>query len=233
MAIAALSTWLRAQAVWWLGWLLAAVWFGAAELPAWWFAVQTVVMALSYAVLVPILRAGRRAADVVTVARFGGLLAVIWLAAAGRPWSWFAAVAVVLLDLVDGAVARRCGGSPQGAVLDMETDQFTVLGLATLVAAAGGGGHVLLLPALRYVFVLAMWWAGAPAHEPKPVDGDNRRGRTVCACVLIALLVALWPNLPPPVGDVVTAVAVLLLAWSFAGDAGFLLAQLRGPRSRA
>jgi phosphatidylglycerophosphate synthase len=184
-------------------------------------------------VLVAILRAGRRAADGVTIARFVGLLVAIWLAEGGSPSAWLVAVAVVLLDLVDGAVARRFGGSPQGAVLDMETDQLTVLGLSMLVVLGGGGVHVLLLPALRYLFVLWMWWAVAPAHEPKPVDGDNRRGRFVCACVMVALLVALWPALPPLLGDAVTAVAALLLAWSFSGDARFLLAHRRAARSRA
>jgi len=233
MPIAALQIWLRVQAVWWSVWLALTAWAGAGERPLAWAVVQVLAMALSYAVLVGILRAGRRAADVVTIGRCLALLGLIWLAAIGWPWSFWLAVAVVLLDLVDGAVARRFGGSPQGAVLDMETDQLTVLGLAGLVVAGGGGVHVLVLPALRYAFVLAMWWAGAPAHDPKPVDGDNRRGRLICACVMVALLVALWPPLPRAFADASTAVAVLLLLWSFSGDAKFLLAHRRAARHRA
>ncbi len=122
MAIAALTTWLRMQAVWWLAWLSAAAWFGAGERPQAWFDLQVGVIALSYGTLVAILRAGRRPADVVTIGRGLGLLATILLAVAGWPGWWFVALAIVLLDLVDGAVARRFGGSPQGAVLDMETD---------------------------------------------------------------------------------------------------------------
>jgi phosphatidylglycerophosphate synthase len=146
---------------------------------------------------------------------------------------WAAAVGVVLLDLVDGALARRFGGSPGGAVLDMEADQLTTLGLAALVLSIGGKAHVLLLPAMRPAFVLAAWWLRIPAHEPKPVNGDNRRGRRVSAAVMIALLIALCPATGPVVRDVVTAIAVLLLAWSFLGDARFLLAHRNGARARA
>lgn len=232
MSIAALQTWLRIQAVGWLGWLAAAAWLDGTARPGWWPGFVIVAMTVSYAALVAILRAGRRAADVVTIGRCAGLMVAIGITGRMPTVGWSLAVVAVLLDLVDGAVARRFGGSPQGAVLDMETDQFTVLGLASAVVAAGGGAHVLLLPALRYAFVLAMWWAGAPAHDPKPVAGDNRRGRRICACVLVALLAALCPWIPPWAGDLATAVAVALLAWSFSGDARFLLAHRRTARTR-
>ncbi|MBX3463686.1 MAG: CDP-alcohol phosphatidyltransferase family protein [Planctomycetes bacterium] len=233
MEPARLQTWLRVQAVWWTAWLLAAPWAGGLEPVAWWRGVLLGAMALSHASLVVVLRAGRRAADVVTLVRFAVLLAAAWLEERGWPWFWAVAVVAVLLDLVDGAVARRWGGSAAGAVLDMETDQLTVLGLAALVTARGGGDHVLLLPLLRCLFVLAMWWAGAPAHDPKPVHGDNRRGRRVCASVMVVLLLAIWPPMPVLVGDALTAGAVLLLAWSFAGDATFLLAHRRSARGKA
>ena len=144
---------------------------------------------------------------------------------------WTAAVAVVLLDLVDGALARQFGGSPGGAVLDMEADQLTTLGLAALVVSIGGKAHVLLLPAMRPAFVLAAWWLRIPAHDPKPVNGDNRRGRRVCAAVMTALLIALCPATGPVLRDVVTGIAVLLLAWSFLGDARFLLAHRARARA--
>lgn len=231
MAVSALQVWLRVQSMPWLVWCALR---GAGIGGPHWAAIEAVAMAASYVALVVILGAGRRAADLVTIARFGLLLLVLVAGATAFDATlWAAAVAVVLLDLVDGAVARRFGGSPQGAVLDMEADQFTVLALATLVVAHGGGAHVLILPVLRYVFVLAMWWAGAPAHDPKPVNGDNRRGRRICAAVMVALLVALWPNVAAALRDGVTLVAVLLLAWSFSGDARFLIAHRGTARSRA
>jgi phosphatidylglycerophosphate synthase len=176
------------------------------------------------------LRSGRTFADFVTTLRFMGLVA--WLGLSPPPlgtWAWGAAVAIAAADLLDGAVARRFGSSRHGALLDMETDQFVVLGFAFAVVAGGGGGHVLVLPALRYGFVLAAWWLRLPANDPKPVRGDNRRGRRVCAAVVVGLLIALHPDVPRVVADTTTAVAVLLLAWSFTGDARFLLAHRAKP----
>jgi urea transporter len=106
----------------------------------------------------------------------------------------------------------------------MECDQFAVLGLAVVVVAGGGWVHVLALPALRYGFVLAAWIWRVPATDPAPVRGDNRRGRRVCAAVVIGLLVASAPCTARLIGDIVNAIAVLLLAWSFSGDARHLLA---------
>lgn len=227
-----LQLWLRLQALLWLPWLVA---IGVYRDDAAWLRTPTALLVLvSYAVLVALLRAGRRIADAVTIVRLLGVATVLYHGAQElSTWTWFAALGVVMLDLADGAVARHYGPTPQGAVLDMETDQFTVLALATLVVWHGGLPHVLILPGLRYGFVFAMWAVGAPAHDPKPVAGDNRRGRRVCAAVLVALLAALWPGTPNVVRDVLSAAAVILLAWSFAGDAAFLVRHRRAARSRA
>ncbi len=227
MPVTALNAWLRTQSVVWLlvcGWLLAsAPPYGSASGP-----VLASGIALSFALLAGLLRAGRRIADAATIARLLALAALVAGVGPTSPLGWWSgAVAVVLADLLDGALARRFGGSEVGAVLDMEADQLVVFGLAATLVMRGGGAHVLALPALRWGFVLASWWFGIPAHEPKPVDGDNRRGRAVCAAVMIALLMALAPGVPRAAGDVVTAVAVLLLGWSFSGDARHLLGRRR------
>lgn len=227
MPVTALHVWLRTQSIVWLlvcGWLLAsAPPYGSTS-----GLLLASGVVLSFTLLVGLLRAGRRIADAATIAR---LLALALLVANAGPTAtlgwWCGAVAVVLADLLDGALARRFGGSEAGAVLDMEADQLVVFGLAATLVIRGGGAHVLALPALRWTFVLASWWLGIPAHEPKPVDGDNRRGRMVCAAVMVALLLALAPGVPRAAGDVVTAVAVLLLGWSFSGDARHLVARRR------
>lgn len=230
VSVAAMQTWLRVQSLLWLPIL---IWLAASSdapaPPAAWLAAAIVV---SFAALVVLLRGLRTVADFATIGRIAALVAWVALVRVpADPLGWTLAAAITAADLADGALARRLGGTPEGAVLDMEADQFTVLGLSVLLVAGGGGAHALLLPAMRYVFVLAAWWLRVPAHEPKPVAGDNRRGRTVCACVFVALLVALLPGVPPRLADLTTGVAVVLLAWSFAGDARFLWSRRRGARA--
>ena len=225
-----MTTWLRVQAVSWTPVLLAAAWLGAAGVAGWLPFVAAYVL-LSHVALVAILRAGRTPADVATIARALGVVELLWLDPFASPWrTWTLAACVAAFDLVDGWLARRFGGSDGGAVLDMETDQSTVLALALLVVAGGGAPHVLLLPLMRYAFVLAAWWWAIPAHDPKPVDGDNGRGRLVCAAVVVGLLAALLPCAAAWLREAATGVAVLLLLWSFGSDWSFLIARRRAQR---
>jgi phosphatidylglycerophosphate synthase len=223
-----LESWVLVQAALWLP-LLAVLavhgeWIRHFVLPTFrgWIAGG---MAVSYVALSVVLRAGRTVADLVTMAR---CLTIVALVAMAPLPSWVAfgfAAAAAAADLVDGALARRFGGSAFGAELDMESDQFTVLGLALMAIAAGGGSQALLLPAMKYAFALAAWCLALPASEPKPVAGDNRRGRRICAAVVVSLLLANCPLLPRGVGDAATAIAAVLLAWSFTGDARWLWQQ--------
>lgn len=230
MGSVALQFWLRIQALFWLP-VLVMVAFCPGTV-SWEFSIAGI--AVSFASVVAVLRALRTPADVVTVARILGLVAVAWVVAVDVPiLAWLSVLGLVLLDLVDGWLARRFGGSAAGAVLDMEADQLTVLLLALLLVRGGGGEHVLLVPGIRYFFVLAMWLLRLPAHDPKPVDGDNRRGRLCCALVVGALMLALWPGLGLGLADMSTAFAVLVLAYSFGSDARFLIGRLRSARSTA
>lgn len=234
MPVTALQAWLRAQALLWLPALAACPQCAGPQAALPWQPVAAAAIATSFAALVLVLRSWRTVADAVTIARTAALAAVLALAPLPATAGVVAAAcAVAAADLVDGALARRFGSTQEGAVLDMEADQLAVLALALLVHGGGGGVHVLLLPAMRPLFVLAAWLLGLPAHDPKPVGGDNRRGRRICAAVVTALLLALVPGLPPWLGHGATAFAVLLLAWSFAGDARFLLARRGAAKARA
>lgn len=132
----------------------------------------------------------------------------------GGPPAGLVGVAVVtlLLDAVDGPVARRTGTvSAFGAAFDMEVDAFVMLVLS--IAAAGSvGPWVLVIGAARYLLLVAtgVWpWL----RRPVPV---RYWAKAVAAVQGVALTVTLARLLPPSVRDLVLLGAVTLLAESFA-----------------
>ena len=169
------------------------------------------------------------AANAVTLLRasiaalFAGLLGptapmpnLAWLLAA-------LAAAALLLDGVDGWLARRSGmQSPFGARFDMEVDAFFILILAALAWQFDKAGvWVLLSGALRYGFVgLGRWlpWL----NQPLP---PRRRRQTACVIQTAVLALCLTPPLIPPVSTLLSAGALGLLAWSFAVDSLWLWRQ--------
>jgi len=120
-------------------------------------------------------RAGAAAlgpADLVTLARavlVGGVTALVadGLAGGGTPVAVLVVLAstALVLDAVDGRVARRTGtASELGARFDMETDAVGVLVLSVHVATLLGP-WVLAIGAMRYAFVAAgraLPWLRAP-----------------------------------------------------------------------
>lgn len=132
---------------------------------------------------------------------------------------WFAiavAGSALLLDGVDGSLARRRKlSSPFGARFDMEMDAVSTLVLATLVWHFGKAGvWVIASGLLRYAFVAAAheWpWLRAPLPPSK-------RRQTICVVQICALLVCLAPSVPPAQSERIAALALVLLAASFAID---------------
>ncbi|MER7966458.1 CDP-alcohol phosphatidyltransferase family protein [Streptomyces ardesiacus] len=127
------------------------------------------------------------------------------------------AVALVL-DGVDGRVARRTGTcTPLGARFDMEVDAFLILVLSVYVST-DLGPWVLLIGAMRYVFVAAarVWpWLTAPLPP-------STARKTVAALQGALLLLAGAGLLPRGVNAGVVAVALGLLVWSFGRDVRWL-----------
>lgn len=163
-----------------------------------------------------------RPADVVTFVR--AVLAGCAFAAALRPTSlrdrrrtWAVAgfaIPALVLDAVDGLVARSTGTShPQGARLDMETDAAVLLGL-TVVLARTLTPNALVIGAARYVFVAGSLLRPAWAGEL----GPSRRRRIIAGLQGTALGVALAPPVPVPLAHTVIGTAEVLLLWSFAAD---------------
>jgi phosphatidylglycerophosphate synthase len=131
------------------------------------------------------------------------------------------------MDGVDGRVARVTRTETNyGARFDMELDAFLLLGLSTLLWSAGGvGAWVILIGALRYLFV------GAGSIWPA-LRGDlppSQRRKTVCVVQGVGLLLALAPVVPLRWAAGVAAVALLSLFYSFGVDVLWLLRHPRIP----
>ncbi|WP_242677141.1 CDP-alcohol phosphatidyltransferase family protein [Streptomonospora litoralis] len=168
-----------------------------------------------------------RPADAVTLARAALIASVAALVAegltAGEPVSSgilvVLAVLALVLDAVDGAVARRTGtASELGARLDMEADALLILVLSLHVGAALGWWAV-AIGAMRYVF------AAAGRFVPRlraPLPPSDAR-RFVAALQGIALTAAASTLLPVPVATAAVAAALGLLVWSFGRDTLWLL----------
>ncbi|MFI6263725.1 CDP-alcohol phosphatidyltransferase family protein [Micromonospora sp. NPDC051006] len=164
-------------------------------------------------------------ADRVTLTRAvlaGGVTALVVDAAIGRPTPvgllTTLTVVALLLDAVDGRVARRTGtASALGARFDMEADAFLLLVLSVHVAP-NAGGWVLAIGGMRYAFVVAGWalpWLRAtlPARQWRKV---------AAAAQGIVLAVALAGVLPHRWATLLVAGGLALLVESFARDVFWL-----------
>ncbi|MEV0716650.1 CDP-alcohol phosphatidyltransferase family protein [Asanoa sp. NPDC050611] len=123
-------------------------------------------------------------------------------------------VVALLLDGVDGQVARRTGTtSAFGARFDMEADSFLVLVLSVYVAPAAGW-WVLAIGGMRYAFVLGIWSTRWMRGTLPP-----RYWRKVVAATQgVALVTATAGVLPFRATVVLLLVAFALLVESFGRD---------------
>jgi phosphatidylglycerophosphate synthase len=178
-------------------------------------------------------RAGRAAlgaANAVTLTRAVLVGAVAALAAgtlAGGRLPIGAVVALtgpaLLLDAVDGQVARRSGTtSDVGARFDMEVDAFLILVLS-VVLVGPVGGWTLAIGAIRYAFVAAaavLPWLAAPLPP-------RFSRKAVAAGQGVVLAVAVSDLLPAAVTAACVGLALVALVWSFGRDVRWL--WLRRP----
>ena len=120
---------------------------------------------------------------------------------------------VLVLDAVDGWVARRTRATPFGARFDGEVDAFLILVLSVYVASSVGA-WVLAIGLARYAFAAAGWvWQWM--RRPLPY----RYWRKVVAAVQgVVLAVAAADVVAPWVATVALLGALLLLAESFGRD---------------
>lgn len=124
------------------------------------------------------------------------------------------ATVALVLDLVDGKVARRTGTASEfGARFDMEVDAFLILVLSIYVSRSLGW-WVLAIGAMRYAYGAAGWvwvWLRCPAPP-------RYWCKVVAAIQGIVLTVAASGLLPWTVDVVAVACALALLVESFGRD---------------
>ena len=172
--------------------------------------------------------AGLGPADHVTRVRAalaGGVAALVIADVPSVPALVALAAAALVLDGVDGLVARRTGTATElGARFDMEVDAFLIL-LLSLRVAENLAPWALLIGLARYAFVAA--WAVAPwLRRPVPF----RFWRKVVAAIQgIALTVAAADVVPGALAEAGLAGALLLLAESFGRDVVWLWRHERRP----
>jgi phosphatidylglycerophosphate synthase len=168
-------------------------------------------------------------ANRITLARatlIGGVTALVADVLAGEPGERIRIVVLVVLasaalvlDLLDGWVARRTGTvSALGARFDMELDALLILVLSVLVSRSLGW-WVLALGLMRYLFVLAgVLWPQLRADLP-----PSRARKVVAAVQGVVLVFAAAPFVPRPVAALAVAVALATLVWSFGRDLHWLV----------
>ena len=173
-------------------------------------------------------------ADWVTLARAVLVAGVAGLVADsfGRPAPPTALVTLsavaLVLDAVDGQVARRTGtATALGARIDGEVDAFLIL-LLSIYVAQDYGSWVLVIGAARYALLVAGWlipWLAAPLPP-------RYWGKVVAAVAGIVLTVAASGLPARRAGMIAVAAALLLLAESFGRNVIWLYRTGAGPRTR-
>jgi phosphatidylglycerophosphate synthase len=120
----------------------------------------------------------------------------------------------LLLDLVDGRVARATGGvTALGARFDMETDALLIglLSVEVVVQYGGSAGWVLLIGAARYL----LWLAERTAPWLRAATPPRPWAKVVAAVQGVLLTLACARLLPAGPMLILLAVGLVLLAESF------------------
>jgi phosphatidylglycerophosphate synthase len=127
------------------------------------------------------------------------------------------AAGALVLDAVDGWVARRTRTAALGARFDAEVDAFLILILSVYVSRSAGA-WVLAIGAARYAFLAAGWplrWM----REPLP---PRYWRKVVAATQGVVLTIAAANVLPPALTKAALVGALILLAESFGRDVWWL-----------
>ena len=160
------------------------------------------------------------------VAIITGLVAASFVAPIPVPLLIGLVVPALILDAVDGWVARRTGTTTElGARFDMEVDAFLLLVLSAYVSQILGP-WVLAIGLMRYVFVAAGWILPWLVLQLPP-----RYWRKVVTAVQGIALTLAASGLIPVLAAVLVGVALVLLVESFGRDVLGLALRSRARRA--
>ncbi len=155
-----------------------------------------------------------------------GLVAASFVAPISVPLLIGLVVPALVLDAVDGWVARRTSTTTElGARFDMEVDAFLLLVLSAYVAQILGP-WVLAIGLMRYVFVAAGWILPWLRLQLPP-----RYWRKVVTAVQGIALTLAASGLIPDLAGVLVGVALVLLVESFGRDVLWLALRSRARRA--
>lgn len=214
---------------------VAAIW-AVYELPAIGWLAALAYLTVSNALLLSALRRRRTrrlgSANVVTATRstlvaiITGLVTVSFVEPIPVPLLIGLVVPALVLDAVDGWVARRTGTITElGARFDMEVDAFLLLVLSAYVAQTFGP-WVLAIGLMRYVFVAVGWMLPWLRLQLPP-----RYWRKVVTAVQGIALTLAASGLIPDLAGVLVGVALVLLVESFGRDVLWLAVRSRARRA--
>ena len=190
--------------------------------PRGWTALHAAWTLCAFGYLFVRIRGYRRRADLVTAVRVL-LCPVLFAAHALDPraawWKVAIGIAIVLLDGVDGRVARRDGATGTGAVFDMESDAFYVVTMCAIAHVhLGVTGFVFIIGAMRPIYVCAWATIGLLFATVSPNRPGSLRGRVIHVALVVALLVDLGPGIPLAIRNAAAVVAIGLILYSYAVD---------------
>ncbi len=209
-ALLQLTRWSRVHAVVVCAGTALSVWSRFPSAVAWAAAASfAMAIALSRGQWTPTGQFGR--ANVITSVRLCTTLTLLMgYGAYGREAVAGVALAILLLDVVDGWCARRFREvSDFGARYDVEVDAFFVLALSVVLLVRGVAGPWVLLGGLwRYIYVLALWMVPSRIEAPR-----TRLGRLAYVLLLTSLVAGLL--LPAPWASRAAAFGTTAVSLSF------------------
>ena len=151
-------------------------------------------------------------ANIVSSLRFLSILAILWFHTQ-FPDFWIGCIAlgVLLLDGLDGYLARRFNNSSDfGAYLDMETDAFYVFALSCLIYSEEKvAWWILGIGCLRYLYFLLLLWYKPPQQK----ESRTYFAQVIAVLLMSSLITPFW--LPASFYCPILIIASLLVLYSF------------------